>query len=52
MTQPHGAEDIRAEDAKQAHLEALYLRDGRDSPAHPQRGVYTGLVAKYGRYDD
>ena len=49
---PEGAEDIIAESDKQAHLEELYMRDGRDNPAHPQRGLYTGLVAAYGRHDD
>ena len=49
---PEGAEDIVAENAKQAHLEALYIRDGRDSPAHKSHGLYTGLVAIYGRHDD
>ena len=48
----HGAEDIQAEAAKQAHLEMLYLKDGRDSKTHDKHGLYTGLVELYGRYDD
>ena len=49
---PEGAEDIIAESDKQAHLEKLYMRDGRDNPAHKSHGLYTGLVAAYGRHDD
>ena len=51
MTKPHGAKDIKAEAAKQAHLEALYIKDGRDNPDHKSHGLYTGLVAIYGRHD-
>ena len=30
--------------AVQNRLEALYLADGRDNPAHPMHGRYTGLT--------
>jgi hypothetical protein len=30
--------------ARQDHLEALYLADGRDDKSHPLHCLYTGLV--------
>lgn len=30
--------------ARQDHLEALYLADGRDDKDHPFHNLYTGLV--------
>ena len=30
--------------ARQDHLEALYLADGRDAKDHPLHNLYTGLV--------
>lgn len=30
---------------RQAYLEYLYDRDGRHDPAHPMRGLWTGLAA-------
>jgi hypothetical protein len=30
--------------ARQDHLDALYLADGRDNPDHPMHALYTGLA--------
>jgi hypothetical protein len=30
--------------ARQGHLDALYLADGRDNPDHPMHALYTGLA--------
>ena len=46
-----GAEDVAAMNARSAYLEKLYVLDGRDWPGHPQHGLYTGLIAKYGYVD-
>lgn len=32
---------------RQDRLDALYMRDGRDSPEHENHSTYTGLWAKY-----
>jgi hypothetical protein len=38
--------DIAEQDARVQYLDDLYLIYGREAPGHPQRGLYTGLVAK------
>ena len=48
----YGAEDVQAERDKYQHLELLYFKDGRDNKNHEHHGIYTGLISKYGRYDD
>ncbi len=42
-----GAEDIKAMTKRQKRLDALYVKDGRYRPEHPQHGLYTGLAEKY-----
>jgi len=42
-----GACDVECERNKAAWMEALYFLDGRDLLSHPQRGLFTGLAAKY-----
>ena len=39
--------DPLVQQARQDHLEGLYVLDGRDSPDHAQHGLYTGLAQKY-----
>jgi len=46
-----GAEDLPAMAARNWYLEKLYVLDGRNKPDHPQNGLYTGLIAKYGYVD-
>ena len=36
--------DHKQQQARQDHLEALYLADGRDNKDHPLHCLYTGLV--------
>ena len=43
-----GAQDLPAMAARSWYLEKLYVLDGRNWPDHPQHGLYTGLIAKYG----
>lgn len=45
QTNKHGAQDVIAMRARNIAIEALYLYDGRDNPAHPQHHHYTGLNA-------
>jgi hypothetical protein len=33
--------------ARQEHLDRLYLQDGRDDPMHHAHSTYTGLWAEY-----
>lgn len=39
--------DHLVQQARQDHLEGLYVLDGRDSPDHALHGLYTGLAQKY-----
>ena len=42
-----GAQDVQAMMSRTLWLEELYFLDGRDQISHPQRGLFTGLAAKY-----
>ena len=35
------------EQRRQDYLDALYLLDGRDNPAHPHYATYTGLYIQH-----
>ena len=43
----YGAEDIAECNRRQARMEALYIYDGRDDPAHRHNGTYGGLAHLY-----
>jgi len=49
QTEPrkYGAEDFDVMDNRQYILDALYVIDGRNKPAHPMHSLYTGLWRKY-----
>ena len=42
-----GAQHVDVMDNRQYILDALYVIDGRDKPAHAMHSLYTGLWAKY-----
>lgn len=48
----YGAENITEMMERTKLLDELYIRDGRDSPEHPDNGTYTGLFLKYYRAED
>lgn len=39
--------DPQEQNDAQSQLEAWYLADGRDDPAHPMHSLFTGLAMKY-----
>ena len=43
-----GSQDIEAMRNRVTYMDKLYFLDGRDKKDHPQRGTFTGLIAKYG----
>ena len=43
----YGAEDIAECNRRQERMEALYIYDGRDDPAHRHNGTYGGLAHLY-----
>ncbi len=45
----YGGEDTEEQFKRMMYLEELYLLDGRDKLDHPQRGLFTGLLEKYGK---